>query len=201
MLPGKIYSPEEVLHLVRTRVWLLILLTIVGVLVAAAVSKRLPSLYRSEALMLFEPQRVPDEFVKSMPAAGVEDRIDGLKSQILSRSRLERVISEYGLYPELSGVPMEDRVLRMAADVTVKPETKVSFRISYVNQDPMLAQKVAERLSALFIEENVRDREAVAADTNSFLDSQLEAAKRQLIEHEKKLEEYRLRYGNELPSQ
>jgi polysaccharide chain length determinant protein (PEP-CTERM system associated) len=112
------------------------------------------------------------------------------------------VIKEFNLYPEWrNAMPMEDVVLRMGGDITIKPETKVSFRISYVNEDPNIAQKVTERLSALFIDENVRDREMVAADTNSFLDSQLESAKRQLIEHEKKLEEYRLRYGNELPSQ
>jgi len=202
MLPGKTYSPGEVLHLVRRRAWLLILLTMAGAGGAMVISNYLPSMYRSEALMLFEPQRVPGEFVKSLGAAGVDERLDTLKSEILSRSRLEAVVNEFGLYPALRNtMPMEDIVLRMGGDITVKPETKVSFRVSYVSQDPRTAQKVAERLSTLFIEENIRDRENVASDTSGFLDSQLEDAKRQLIEHEKKLEEYRLRYGNELPTQ
>src|SRR5262245_26914986 len=180
MLPGKTYSPEEVLHLVRRRAWLLIVLTIAGGGAAIAISEYLPSLYRSEALMLFEPQRVPGEFVKSLPAAAVDERLDALKSEILSRSRLEAVIDEFGLYPALRNtMPMEAIVLRMGGDITVKPETKVSFRVSYVSEDPSTAQRVAERLSTLFIEENIRDRANVANDTSGFLDSQLEDAKRQ----------------------
>src|SRR5262245_38514827 len=202
MLPGKTYSPEEVLHLVRRRAWLLIVLTIAGGGAAMTISQYLPSLYRSEALMLFEPQRVPGEFVKSLGAAGVDERLDALKSEILSRSRLEAVIDEFGLYPALRNtMPMDDIVLRMGGDITVKPETRVSFRISHVGQEPWTGQKVAERLRTVFVEGPIRDRANGPTDTSGFLDSQLEDAKRQLIEHEKKLEAYRLRYGNELPTQ
>ncbi len=63
------------------------------------------------------------------------------------------------------------------------------------------AQKTTERLASLFIEESLRDRENLAEDTNQFLDSQLEDARRRLVENEKKLEEYRSRYSGELPSQ
>lgn len=96
---------------------------------------------------------------------------------------------------------MEDVVQRMRDDITVKTEGKESFRISYVSHQAKTAQKATERLASLFIEENLRDRENVAEDTNQFLESQLEDAKRRLVEHEKKLEEYRSRYGGELPTQ
>jgi polysaccharide chain length determinant protein (PEP-CTERM system associated) len=96
---------------------------------------------------------------------------------------------------------MEDVVQRMRDDIIVKIEGKESFRVSYVSRDARTAQKTTERLASLFIEENMRDRENVAEDTNTFLDAQLEDAKRRLIEHEKKLEAYRTRYGGEMPSQ
>ena len=51
--------------------------------------------------------------------------------------------------------------------------------------------KVTERLASLFIEENLRDREMLAEDSYQFLEAQLEDARRRLVEHEKKLEEYR----------
>ena len=72
---------------------------------------------------------------------------------------------------------------------------------SYVSSDPQTAQKVAARLASLYIEENLRDRENLAEETNLFLESQLNEAKERLIEHEKKLEAYRRRYAGELPSQ
>ena len=40
--------------------------------------------------------------------------------------------------------------------------------------------RVTERLASLFIEENLRDREVLAEDTNQFLESQLDDARRRL---------------------
>ena len=96
---------------------------------------------------------------------------------------------------------MEDVVDRMRLDIKVGVEGKDMFRVAYISRQPATAQKVAERLASLFIEENLRDRENVAEDTNQFLESQLEDAKRRLIEQEKKLEEYRRQYSGQLPSQ
>ncbi len=61
--------------------------------------------------------------------------------------------------------------------------------------------KVTERLASLFIEENLRDREGLAEGANQFLESQLDDARRKLVEHETKLAEYKRQYNGELPSQ
>src|SRR5581483_6613908 len=98
-------------------------------------------------------------------------------------------------------LPMEDIVQRMRDDITVKTEGKESFRLTYKNSEAKIAQKTTERLASLFIQENLRDRENQAEDTNQFLDSQLQDARQRLIEHEKKLEQYRRRYSGELPTQ
>ena len=97
---------------------------------------------------------------------------------------------------------MEDVVQRMRGDIEVKLEGKESsFRVTYSSPEPRIAQMVTERLAALYIEENLRDREKLAENTSQFLESQLEDAKRRLIEQEKKLESYRRRYAGQLPSQ
>jgi uncharacterized protein involved in exopolysaccharide biosynthesis len=61
--------------------------------------------------------------------------------------------------------------------------------------------KVTARLASLFIDESLRDREVLAEGTNQFLETELQEARRQLVQHEKKLEEYRKRYDGQLPSQ
>jgi protein tyrosine kinase modulator len=76
-----------------------------------------------------------------------------------------------------------------------------AFSVSYVAEDPRTAQAITERLASLFIEENVRDRENLAIGTSEFLETQLDDARRRLVEQEKKLEEYRLRFAGQLPSQ
>jgi polysaccharide chain length determinant protein (PEP-CTERM system associated) len=203
VLPGKKYSPEEILRIVLRRKWLIVLPFIAGVIGSTFVARRLPQLYRSETLIMVIPQRIPDSIVKSTVTAKLEDRLPSISEQILSRSRLERIINDFNLYPDdRSRSVMEDVIGRMRADI--KGPTlvgKESFRLSYVSNDPNTAQSVTERLASLYIDENRRDRENQAEGTNQFLESQLADAKRRLIEHEKKLEEYQRQYSGQLPSQ
>ena len=89
----------------------------------------------------------------------------------------------------------------MRRDIDVKVERGDAFRVSFIEREPRTAQKVTERLASLFIEENLRDREVQAEGTNQFLESQLEEARRRLLENEKKLEDYKRGHAGELPSQ
>jgi polysaccharide chain length determinant protein (PEP-CTERM system associated) len=203
VLPGKKYTSDDYLRIVKRRWWIVLVTLGIGAAVAFGVSKRLPNRYRSETLIIMVPQGVPDAYVKAAVTDKIEDRLATLQDQILSRSRLETIIKDLDLYGPLRSarVPMEDVVQRMREDINYKVEGKESFRVSYVGLEAKTAQKTTERLASLFIEENLRDRENTAENTNQFLDSQLEDAKRRLVEHEKKLEEYRNRYGGELPTQ
>jgi polysaccharide chain length determinant protein (PEP-CTERM system associated) len=174
----------------------------VGLAAGMFVFTHMPRLYRSETLIMVVPQRIPDSYVKSTVTAKVEDRLASISDQIQTRSRLERLINDLDLYKEqrATGI-MEDVVQRMRLDIGIKPEGKESFRVTYVSGDPRIAQKVTERLGSLYIEENVRDRANLAEDTSQFLTSNLEEAKRRLLEHEKKLEVYRRQYAGQMPTQ
>jgi polysaccharide chain length determinant protein (PEP-CTERM system associated) len=61
--------------------------------------------------------------------------------------------------------------------------------------------QVTDRLAQFFIDESLRDRQALAEGTDQFLEAQLEDARNRLIDHEKKLEQFRQRHAGELPSQ
>jgi protein tyrosine kinase modulator len=204
MLPGRSFTPEDIVAILWRRRWLLVVPVALGLATAPFVAKRIPAVYKSETLIMVIPQRVPDAYVKSTVTATVADRLPAISDEILSRSRLERIIGDFSLYPELRArAPMEDVVARMRQDIGPVEIQKgqQSFRASYVSQDAHMAQKVTARLASLFIDENSRFRENLAENTNVFLESQLEDAKARLIEHEKKLEEYRRLHSGELPTQ
>jgi len=202
MLPGKSYTLDDIVALARRRTWVILVLMVVGTGASVAVYKRLPQWYRSETLIMLTPQRVPDTYVKATSTEKMEDRLATLQDQILSRSRLERIIVELDLYPDLRAKqPLEALVERMRKEITIKIEGKESFSLSYIGRSATTVQRVTERLASLFIEENLRDRERQSRDTNDFLDSQLQDARRRLVEHEKKLEAYRRQYSGQLPSQ
>jgi uncharacterized protein involved in exopolysaccharide biosynthesis len=192
VLPGKKYTADEIVRILLRRKWLVLLPAVIGVAASVAVARRIAPMYRSETLIMVVPQRIPDTYVKPTVSQKPEERLSSISDQILSRSRLEPIITDLNLYPELRtrGI-MEDIVQRMRNDVKVLPEGKESVRVNYISTDPRVAQQVTARLAGWVIEENIRYRASVSESANQFLDSQLTDAKRRLVEHEKKLEEYR----------
>jgi polysaccharide chain length determinant protein (PEP-CTERM system associated) len=203
MLPGKKYKPEDVLQILRKRIWIILVPFAVVSAVTAVVARKLPDRYRSDTLILVVPQRVPEAYVKSTVTTRIEDRLQSISQQILSRTRLERIIQDFNLYAEerKTGI-MEDIVQKMRTlEIKVDIIKGDAFRVSYIGSEPRTVMKVTERLASLFIEENLRDREVLAEGTNQFLEAQLEDARRRLMEHEKKLENYRNQFSGQLPSQ
>jgi len=203
MIPGKKYNLDDFLHLAWRRKWLILVPFVVVSMATVWVVKRLPNKYRSQTTILVVPQRVPDSYVRSTVTSTIEERLHSISEQILSRSRLERIIEDYSLYFEQRRQrPLEEVIERMRDDIAVETvKTGASFTIAYTASDPLIAKNVTERLANMFIEENLRDRVVLADGTSQFLESQLEDARQRLIEHEKKLESYRERYAGELPSQ
>lgn len=203
MIPGRKYTPDDILRIALRGKWLIVIPFAVGIIGSQFVARRLPHLYRSETLIQVIPPQIPESIVKSTVTARLEDRLPAISEQIMSRSRLERIITDFDLYPtERARGIMEDVIAKMRADI--KGPTlvgKESFRLSYVSHDPRIAQKVTAQLASLYIDENRRDRANQADGTNQFLESQLAESKRRLLESEKKLADYQRQFAGQLPSE
>src|SRR5260370_37101664 len=57
-----------------------------------------PLLYRSESLILVEGQKVPEQYVTPNVVSTLQSRLDSMTQRILSRTRLQRLIEDFGLY-------------------------------------------------------------------------------------------------------
>lgn len=207
---ARTYTLDEIVSIIVRRRWLILVPFALGAAAAPLLARFAPERYRSEALILVIPQRVPDSYVKPTVSETVEQRLPALTDQILSRSRLEQIIQEMDLYKaERSRDVMENVVQTMRRDISTTAVGNTSavakevnsFRVSYVSLDAETARKVTERLASLYIDQNTRDRASQSASTSQFLGTQLEEAKRRLIEQEKKLEEYRRSHSGQLPTQ
>lgn len=179
-----------------------------GIALSMVVLFSLPRIYTSDALVLVESQKIPENFVTSTVQTGLEARLDELKQQVLSRERLWSLIQELDLYPTLRKKRTREEVLEaMRHDITIGLERGWSanrpgaFRVSYRAFSPKVAAEVANRVGNFFITENLLEREQEANGTSQFLESQLESAKTNLQEQEAKLREFKMTYNGELPEQ
>lgn len=207
MLPGKQYSPIDYAAMAWRWRWVILVPLLVGAYVALVVSSRMATLYLSEMLIQVVPQRVPDAYVKSTVTMRTVDRLSALSEQIMSRTELERLVVEMNLYPDLrQRLPMQDVVDQMRAKIRVDPirernQDADSFYVRFSYPEANMARSVTERLGGLFIDVNARDRGNLAQATNSFLETQLDDARKNLETQENRLKEFRERYAGRLPTQ
>ena len=202
MLPGKTYTIDEIATIAWRRKWLILVPFVVCAVVTAIAAHFLPNKYKSDTLMLVVPQRIPEAYVRSTVTTKIEDRLNSISQQILSRSRLERIVLDNNLYvEERKSATMQDIVEQMRRDIAIEVIKGDAFRVSYTGNNPQTVKTVTERLASLFIEENVNERAQLAEGTNQFLGTQLENARARLAEQEARLEVYRREHSGELPSQ
>jgi polysaccharide biosynthesis transport protein len=201
-------SPRSVVRALWKWKALIAVVWVVGIAMSMVILFSLPRVYTSDALILVESQKIPENFVVATVQTGLEARLDELKQQVLSRERLWSLIQELDLYPQLRKTKTRAEVLEaMRHDITIGLERGWSanrpgaFRVSYRAFSPKVAAEVANRVGNFFITENLAEREQEANGTSQFLESQLEAAKTNLQEQEAKLREFKMTYNGELPEQ
>jgi uncharacterized protein involved in exopolysaccharide biosynthesis len=176
------------LSIVWNRRRVILATAVVGVAVGYAGTFFLPTLYASQSTLLIMPQRVPERFIRGAITTPTDERVTSLTQQILSRTRLERIIQDFAMYEEERATSeMEDIVLNMRKRIGISPVGD-GFRVSFTDANPRTAMRVTERLASLMVEENLRDREVLAEGANQFLGSQIDDVRRQLDKTEKELE-------------
>ena len=200
---------DAVLAVWSRRKWLAILVFAAVFTAAATTVTFLPNIYRSTATVIIERQQVPEAFVKPTVTSVVENRLQTINQEILSRSRVLGLIDRFGLYQDLKKrVPLEEVVEQMRRDIELDLKgvqqrlsggTTIAFSISFKGSDPQKVALVTNTLASFYIEENLKVRERQAAGTAEFLQVQLEETKKKLDEQERQVSEFKMRHPGELP--
>jgi polysaccharide chain length determinant protein (PEP-CTERM system associated) len=200
-------TPEFILELAIRRRWIILTPLCLALIIGIVLALILPKKYQASTLILIEPQRVPQNYVQSIVSSEAGDRINTLSQQIMSRTNLEKIISDFNLFsdPKQADVYMEDKIenLRRCIDINVTRDRRGAdaFSISFKGQDPQKVMRVTNALATSFIDQNLKARESQALGTSDFLDSELKSMRQRLEQVEEKIKEYRKTYMGELPEQ
>src|SRR5215831_586062 len=168
-----------------------------------------PSRFRSETVILIEQQKVLPQYVAPNVTIDLQTQMQSLTQQILSRTRLVKIMDTLHLYGKRPDQPASDELVqRMRKDITIdliksngRGDELSAFKVSYSAPTPALAQAVVGQITSLFIEENLRSQQQLSEDTTAFLDNQLSDARKDLERQEQLLSEFRSKYLGELPEQ
>lgn len=181
---------------------LLVIIPWILVLAAALASTYvLPKKYKSSTLILVESGKVPESFVPQLATERTARRLQSVKQEVLSRTRLERIVQEANPYGTNGTEPITAIVERMRDHIEVAVKENDAFSIEFINSDPHKAQLVANRLATLFIDETSASRQKQVREGYAFIDEQLEGARRELEGREQTLRRYKEQHMGTLPEQ
>jgi succinoglycan biosynthesis transport protein ExoP len=197
----------QIKGMVRRRRWQFLVPFFCGWLLVWGASWVIPSTYRSGTLILVEQPSVPAKYVESNIDSDIQHQLDSITQQILSRTRLLRIIDSLGLYAEERKHKGPDELVeKMRKDIEIElthsDDRKLSsFNIYYASRDPKMAQQATSELANLFITENLEERQKRSENTTSFLEDQLDQARAKLAAQEAKLRVFKDQHLGELPTQ
>ena len=220
-IPETLYEPldsgrtlNDYIDVVRRRSPLLLGVFLVLFAIAVAVALLLPPVYRSTATILIKEQEIPQEFVRSTVTSFADERIQVISQQVMTRATLLDLVDRYGLYGMARQRETSEDILdMMRRDIKLTPisaevtdrrtgspvKSTIAFSLSYDSESAVNAQKIANELTTLYLNENVKNRQQKAAETTSFLDEELSRVSQHISELEQQISDFKKQNQERLP--
>lgn len=189
-----------VLATARTKLWLLILLPVIGGGAGWAYLQKTPNTYEARATLEFEEKQNVVKF-DDVSAGSLESReaMNTVSATITSRSMLEFVAERDRLYerPGLLAPGTKEKTPQAAAarmagmvKAVVRKDTRL-LDIFVTSEDPRIAKDVAESVAAGVIRYGIEQKARAAGFATEFLVQEADRLKKKLESSELALQKYR----------
>ncbi len=212
---------DDYLAMLRRRLKVILIPTLIAPLAGFLVSYALPSRYQTQSTVLVESQKVPDNYVAPVITSDFAQRVQSLEERVKSPSLLRPTLQSMGFVkPEEQNkliadigqnMQVQPVITSMSAAVESAPSARArrnaaaseplpGFNVTYSDTDAARAQKICNAMTSLIVDENLRSRSEVAQSTTDFLSRQVDDAKKALDEQDAKLADFKKSHMGELPS-
>jgi polysaccharide chain length determinant protein (PEP-CTERM system associated) len=213
MTENRELTMDDYLAMLRRRLKVILIPTLLAPLVGYAVSYLFPPKYTSTSLVLVEEQKVPEGYVKPAITSDLNQRVGTLEQRAISPERLRPLVEKLQLAH--SGRSVDDviddirtnvAIATLSAPLIASPgpakhlqSELPGFKVSYTAKSPKEAQDVCTAVTGMMLDDNLKDRAQVAQSTTEFLGRQVEEAKRTLDNLDSQLAAFKARYVGQLP--
>ncbi len=185
-------TPRDYVEIARRmlrRKWILLAVFTVVLGIGSVLVLRMPKMYKSTALILIQPGQMNSNSINVM--MNIEQRLKTLRPMITSRTEMESVIEDLNLFPEMRAkVSLDEVVEATRRRVEVEVQGRDLFRVSFVHDNPKMAQLVTERLSHKLIDESTSDDVKATREKVDFLRQRVDELKRQMKDWDAKVQQF-----------
>ena len=214
MIENRELTMDDYLAMLRRRLKVILIPTLLAPAVGFAVSYLFPAKYTSQATVLVEEQKVPEGYVKPVVTVDLGQRVATLEQRALSAENLRPMIQTLNL---AQGSGVDGVIDEIRTGAAIQPVEAVSviapspngprnnksqapgFNVNFTASDPRRAQIICEGLTNIMIKVNLTDRSQAAQSTTEFLGRQVEEAKRNLDDLDNRLANFKKQYIGQLP--
>ena len=195
-------SFSDLINVVRRRRGVIAITGGAVFLAAVFLASILPNEYATQATLLVEPQTISAKLIEATQGeTDLNYRLNLMAAEILSRTRLSRIIDALELYQEESQEMTREEIIEMmrgfikVAPVVPEFETESAreppeintFQIFFRDRAPKTTANVANQLANDFVEEHIQKRTRTSSDTAAFIEAELGRLAKQIQEVEERI--------------
>jgi polysaccharide chain length determinant protein (PEP-CTERM system associated) len=204
---------DDYLAMLRRRLKVILIPTLLAPLVGFAVSYAFAPKYTSTSMVLVQEQKVPEGYVKPAITEDLSQRVGTLEQRALGADQLRPLIDRLQLAKGNRGI--EDVIDEIRTNINITPVDAATiptpgkknllqggvpgFNVSYTSSNPRQAQEICAGLTDIMLNVNFKDRAQVAQSTTEFLGRQADEAKAALDAQDSQLATFKARYVGQLP--
>ncbi len=212
MIENRELTVDDYLAILRRRIKVILIPALLAPIAGFLVSYAFAPKYTSTSLVQVSGQQVPGDYVKPVVTEDLAPRITSLQQQVLSRAELQPMIERLGLAPK--GKNVDDLIDKINQSVSVLLVQSVTpgkakkpgdtseapgFNVSVTWDNPKTAKLICDEITSMITSDNLRLRGDVARSTTDFLSRQLDAAKSDLNDQDRKLADFKRLHMGQLP--
>ena len=215
MIENRELSMDDYLAMLRRRLVVILIPTLLAPLAGFAVSYAFAPKFTSQATILVEEQKVPSGYVAPVVTEDLTQRVATLEQKALSAERLRPLVDKLTQQGVLRPGNPDGVMDAIRAGISIQPVQAVvipptsqapkragqlpGFNLTFSASNPREAQAILGGLADIIVNENLKDRAAAAQNTTDFLARQVEDAKHNLDDLDAKLANFKRQYIGQLP--
>ena len=161
-----------------------------------------PNQYESSARLYVDADAILTPLLRGLAADSAPvGQLEMLQRTLLSRPNLEKLISKTDLDLGVASPSDRERLLQsLTNNISVTPQTRNLFTITYRSASPKLAHDVVQTLLSIFVESATGSNRTDMENAKRFLEHQISSYEQQLRAAEKRRADFRFKYVDILPA-
>lgn len=208
---GDEFTLEDILIILKRRLLLFAAPAVAILLLGLFIVMLLPAKYTAQGVIMVVGAEIPTDLVRSTISAYAQERIEQIRTRVLTRARVLEIGDKYNLYPRNRGYSDTQRVNLIRQNLNLRyiraegaqtgagRDNTIAFALSFTDRSPDKAYQAANEFMSVFLTEDVRTRTTGASNTTEFFRSEAAKLSAQVSAMEEAIAKFKTENADALP--